>query len=267
MTPLQPKGFRYEQADGIATLTLDRPRTLNALTFGVYEELRDTLRALARVEEVRAVVLTGAGRAFCSGGDVHEIIGELVKMEASELLSFTRLTGDLVHSIRALPQPVIAALPGTAAGAGAVIALACDFRIAAESARMAFLFVKVGLAGADMGAAWLLPRVVGLGRATELLMLGEAVSARDALAMGLVHRVVPEGQALTEALALARRLAEGPTFALAMTKQMLDQEAALGLPQALEAEAQAQQICMQTRDFREAYEAFVNKRPPRFVGR
>jgi enoyl-CoA hydratase/carnithine racemase len=188
-------------------------------------------------------------------------------MKAPELLAFTRLTGELIANLRNLPLPVVAALNGTAAGAGAVIALACDLRVAAENAKLAFLFVKVGLAGADMGAAWLLPQVVGLGRASELLLLGDPVPAREALAMGLVNRVVPEGAALPEAQRLAQRLAAGPTFALGMTKQMLSQEAAMHLSQAIEAEAQAQQICMQTSDFREAYEAFVGKRPARFTGR
>ncbi|MCS6915331.1 MAG: enoyl-CoA hydratase family protein [Myxococcales bacterium] len=264
---IAPRSFRYQVSDGIATITLDRPQTLNSLTFEVYRELTDTMRALNGQEEVRAVVLTGEGRAFCSGGNVHEIIGELVRMPAPDLLAFTRLTGELVVAIRSLSRPVVAALHGIAAGAGAVIALACDLRVAAESASLAFLFVRVGLAGADMGAAWLLPRVVGLGRASELLLLGDAVGARDALAMGLVNRVVPDGLALGEAQAMARRLADGPGFALAMTKKMLDQEASMALHQAIEAEAQAQQICMQTQDFREAYEAFVARRPPRFIGR
>lgn len=264
---IAPRSFRYELSDAVATITLDRPQTLNSLTFEVYRELTDTMRALQREEAVRAVVLTGEGRAFCSGGNVHEIIGELVKMPGPELLAFTRLTGELIQNIRALRRPCVAALNGTAAGAGAVIALACDLRVAAESAKIAFLFVRVGLAGADMGAAWLLPRVVGLGRASELLMLGEPVLARDALSMGLVNRVVPDGQALAEAQALARRLAQGPTFALGMTKEMLNQEAALSLPQAIEAEAQAQQICMNTKDFVEAYQSFVEKRPARFTGR
>jgi enoyl-CoA hydratase/carnithine racemase len=267
MNQINPRTFRYQVEEGVATLTLDRPKTLNSLTFAVYRELCDTMAALRHQQGLRAVVLTGEGRAFCSGGDVNEIIGELLRMEAPELLAFTRLTGALIANIRALPLPVVAALPGMAAGAGAVIALACDFRVAAESAKMAFLFVKVGLCGADMGAAWLLPQIIGLGRATELLMLGEPVLARDALSMGLVHRVVPDGTALAEAQALARKLAAGPTFALGMTKTMLSQEASLGLEQAIEAEAQAQQICMQTHDFREAHAAFTEKRPARFMGR
>lgn len=267
MPSIEPKTFRYAVSDTVATLTLNRPETLNSLTFAVYRELTDTLRALRYQDAVRAVVLTGEGRGFCSGGSVQDIIGDLLKMQAPELLAFTRLTGELIENLRTLPKPVVAALNGTAAGAGAVIALACDLRVAAESAKLAFLFVRVGLAGADMGAAWLLPQVVGLGRATELLMLGDAVPAREALAIGLVSRVVPDGTALAEAQRLAQRLAQGPTFALGMTKQMLSQEASLSLSQAIEAEAQAQQICMQTGDFREAYEAFMEKRPPRFSGR
>lgn len=263
---IAPKTFRVEQDGAVLTLTLDRPDTLNSLTFAVYRELTDTLRELQADDSVRAVVLTGAGRGFCSGGSVNDIIGPLLQMAPQELLAFTRLTGELIGNIRALRKPVVAALNGVAAGAGAVIALACDLRVADERAKLAFLFVKVGLAGADMGAAWLLPQVIGFGRASELLMLGDAVPACEALAMGLVNRVTAEGQALPEALALARRLAEGPTFALGMTKVMLSQESGLSLPQALEAEAQAQQICMQTNDFREAHDAFVSKRPPRFQG-
>ena len=265
---ISPKTFRYQVEDSVATITLDRPETLNSLTFAVYRELTDTLLALRHEKTVRAVVLTGEGRGFCSGGSVHEIIGPLLALPGPELLAFTRLTGELIGNLRALPQPVVAAVNGIAAGAGAVIALACDLRVFAEQAKIAFLFVRVGLAGADMGAAWLLPQVVGLGRATELLMLGEPVPAPAALAMGLANRVVPSAAAArTEALSLAQRLAEGPTFALGMTKTMLSQEANMGLHQALEAEAQAQQICMQTADFREAHAAFVEKRTPRFTGK
>jgi enoyl-CoA hydratase/carnithine racemase len=262
---MQPKTFRYAVDAGVATITLDRPETLNSLTFEVYAELRDTFIALERAGDVRAVVITGAGRGFCSGGSVHDIIGPLFQMDAPERLAFTRMTGQLIGAIRALRKPVVAAVNGVAAGAGAVIALACDFRVLAAEAKIAFLFVKVGLAGADMGAAWLLPQVVGLGRATELLMLGDAVTAPDALAMGLANRVVPAAQVLVEAQALATRLAAGPAFALGMTKEMLTREPTMSLEAALEAEAQAQQICMATPDFREAYEAFVAKRPPRFA--
>jgi enoyl-CoA hydratase/carnithine racemase len=264
---LAPKSFRYAVTDGIATLTLDRPDTLNSLTFEVYAELRDTFIALEKESDVRAVVITGAGRGFCSGGSVHDIIGPLFDMSPVERLAFTRMTGALIGAIRALRKPVVAAINGIAAGAGAVIALACDLRVMSEKAKIAFLFVKVGLAGADMGAAWLLPQVIGLGRATEILMLGEPVVAEEALRIGLANRVVAPDSVLPTAMALAEKLARGPLFALGMTKEMLNREPQLTLEAALEAEAQAQQICMATRDFREAYEAFVAKREPKFEGR
>jgi enoyl-CoA hydratase/carnithine racemase len=261
------RSFRYAVDDGIATLTLDRPDTLNSLTFEVYAELRDAFVALEHESDVRAVILTGAGRGFCSGGSVHDIIGPLFEMSPAERLAFTRMTGALIGAIRRLRKPVVAAINGVAAGAGAVIALACDFRIMSEKAKIAFLFVKVGLAGADMGAAWLLPQVIGLARANELLMLGEPVVADEALRIGLTNRVAPAERVLDEARALAQKLARGPLFALGMTKEMLNREPTLSLEEALEAEAQAQQICMATRDFREAYEAFVAKREPKFEGR
>lgn len=265
---LSPKTFRYQVQDGIATLTLDRPDTLNSLTFAVYRELTDTLLAMRHEDAVRAVVLTGEGRGFCSGGSVNDIIGPLLAMSAPELLAFTRLTGELIGNLRGLQKPVVAAINGVAAGAGAVIALACDFRVAAENAKLAFLFVRVGLAGADMGAAWLLPQVVGLARATEILMLGEPLTAERALAIGLVNRVAKDAAAAREeALVLAQRLARGPSFAIGMTKTMLSQEHNMSLHQALEAEAQAQEICMHTADFREAHKAFIEKREPNFVGR
>ncbi len=265
---LVPSSFRFEIAEsGVATLTLDRPERLNALTFGVYHELRDLTAALQHESSVRALVITGAGKAFCSGGDVHEIIGELVKLGGPALLEFTRLTGDVVRNLRRLRKPVIAAVNGVAAGAGAVIALAADFRLMAPNAKLAFLFTRVGLAGADMGAAFLLPRMIGLGRATELLMLGDAVGAEQCERIGLCNRVVAPELLLAEATGLAERLARGPTFALAMTKELLNAELDMGLEQAIEAEAQGQQICMQTRDFREAYEAFAGKREPRFEGK
>jgi enoyl-CoA hydratase/carnithine racemase len=260
--------FKYDLADtGVATVTLARPDKLNALTFQVYRELTELFAALQNDDPVKAVIVTGEGRAFCSGGDVNEIIGELLRYDAAQLLAFTRMTGELVARIRRLRKPVVAAVNGVAAGAGAVIALACDFRILADRARLAFLFVKVGLAGADMGASYLLPRLVGLARATEILMLGEPIAAEDCLRLGLANRVVPVDQVLSEARALAERLARGPRFALGMTKVLLDQELAMNLEQGIEAEAQAQQICMQTRDFREAYQAFVDKRDPIFEGR
>ena len=263
---IAPKSFRYALDDksGIATITLDRPDVLNALTFEVYAELCDTFRALEHEAAVKVVVLTGAGRGFCSGGSVHEIIGPLFAMTPVERMAFTRMTGALIGAIRQLRKPVVCAQNGVAAGAGAVIALACDFRVLSEKAKTAFLFVRVGLAGADMGAAWLLPQVVGLARATEILMLGDAIDAPSALAMGLAHRVVAPERVLDEAQALAQRLVAGPLFALGMTKEMLNREPGMSLEEALEAEAQAQQICMATPDFREAYEAFTNKREPKF---
>jgi enoyl-CoA hydratase/carnithine racemase len=263
MTPA-PTTFRYEEAAGVATITLDRPGRLNALTFEVYAELTDLFAALADREPVRVVIITGAGRAFCSGGDVELIIGELLKRDRSELLAFTRLTGDLVRKIRMLRKPVIAAINGVAAGAGAVIALACDFRIGSPGASLAFLFTKVGLAGADMGAAFLLPRMVGFARATEMLMLGDPVSAEEAHRIGLLSRLVPHERLLDEAAELAGRLAAGPRFAYETTKELLNRELSMTLSDAIEAEAEAQAICMETAEFREGYEAFRARRPPRF---
>ena len=261
-----PASFLYahDTETGVATITLNRPERLNALTFEVYDELGRTVRALDGEPGVRAVVLTGAGKAFCSGGDVHDIIGRLVDRDARGLLEFTRMTCDLVLAIRQCPLPVVAALNGTTAGAGAVMAIACDIRIAAASARIAFLFTKVGLSGADMGAAWLLPRLVGLGRATELLMTGDFITAEEALRIGLCNRVVADGEALTAATAFARELARGPSRALAATKDALNREADLDFQSALEAEAELQASLMTQPDFREAYEAFVAKRPPKF---
>ncbi len=261
---LEPKSFLYEVREGVATITLNRPERLNALTFEIYRELTDTFAALRSEEEVRAVVLTGEGRAFCSGGDVHDIIGELFKRDMQGLLEFTRMTCELVRNIRALPKPVIASLNGTTAGAGACIALASDLRIAAEEARIAFLFVRVGLSGADMGAAFLLPRIVGLSKAAELLYTGDFISAEEAHRIGLYNRVVPAAELSAETRALARKLADGPSFALSMTKELLNREMEVSLDTALEWEAQAQATCMQHPDYREAYEAFVEKRPPRF---
>ena len=260
-----PRSFHYEAADGIASITLDRPDRLNALTFEVYEELRDLFADLAGEEAVRVVAITGRGRAFCTGGDIKEIIGPLFDTDPPDRLAFTRLTCDLVRAMRRLPRPIIASLNGVVAGAGAAIALASDFRIAAEEARIAFLFVKVGLSGADMGAAFLLPRIVGAGRAMELLSLGEFIDAREAERIGLYHRVVPAGDLAAETRRLAEKLAAGPAFGLAMTKTMIDRESGMDLETALEAEAQAQAICMEHPDYREAYEAFIEKRSPRFT--
>jgi enoyl-CoA hydratase/carnithine racemase len=262
---LTPGSFLFEtSAAGVATITLNRPDRLNALTFEVYRELTDIFATLRTEETVRVVVITGAGRAFCSGGDVHDIIGELFSRDIEGLLDFTRMTCELVANIRALRKPVIASLNGTTAGAGACIALASDIRIAAEEAKIAFLFVKVGLSGADMGAAYLLPRVVGLAKATELLYTGDFISAPEAERIGLYNRVVPANQLAAITRELAERLARGPAFALAKTKELLDREADMNLQAALQCEAQAQAICMQHPDYREAYEAFVNKREAKF---
>jgi len=261
----QPATFLYEQdAQGIATITLNRPERLNALTFEVYRELTDTFAALREERDVRVVVITGAGRAFCSGGDVHDIIGELFQRDMEGLLEFTRLTCELIRNMRALPKPVIASLNGTTAGAGACIALASDLRIASEDARIAFLFVKVGLAGTDMAASYLLPRIVGLSKATEMLYTGDFVSAVEAERIGLYNRVVPANELLSATREFAERLARGPAFALGKTKEMLDREFHMDFETALESEAQAQAICMQHPDYREAYEAFVAKREAKF---
>lgn len=261
---MEPRTFDYDERDGIATITLNRPERLNALTFEVYAELRDTFVALEMRPSVRVVTLTGAGKGFCSGGDVEQIIGELLSRDTKALLEFTRMTGALIRNIRALRKPVVAAINGVAAGAGAVIALACDFRVASERASLAFLFTKVGLAGADMGAAYLLPRVVGLARATEILFLGDRIAADDALRLGLVTRVVAPERLAEETDALARRLAAGPAFALGMTKELLNQELDIGFGAAIEAEAEGQALCMQGADFKEGYAAFIGRRPPRF---
>jgi len=261
---LSPKTFLYDEHEGVATITLNRPERLNALTFEVYRELTETFAALSAEESVRAVVITGAGRAFCSGGDVHDIIGELFKQDMEGLLEFTRMTCELVRNIRALPKPVIASLNGTTAGAGACIALASDIRIASHEAKIAFLFVRVGLSGADMGAAFLLPRVVGLTKATELLYTGDFISAEEAERIGLYNRVVSPEELVDTTRVLAERLARGPAFALSVTKEMLNREMDVSFDTALELEAQAQAICMQHPDYREAYEAFVEKREPVF---
>lgn len=261
-----PMSFLYahDKPSGVVTITLNRPTRLNALTFQIYDELRQTFRALNDEPDVRAVVLTGAGPAFCAGGDVHDIIGALLSRDYHGLLEFTRMTCDLVMAIRQCRRPVIAALNGTVAGAGAVIAVACDLRVAAPAAKIAFLFTRVGLSGADMGAAWLLPRLVGHGRATELLMTGEFIDPEEALQIGLYNRVVGEGEALAAATSLARRLAKGPSFALEITKDALNREAGMDLAAALESEAQIQAALMLHANFREAFEAFRDKREPKF---
>lgn len=265
--PIQPKSFRFslDAATGVATITLDRPERLNALTFEVYQELRDAFPALDRDPTVRAIVITGSGRGFCSGGDVEDIIGALFGRDYEGLLRFTSMTCDLVRQMRRCGKPVIAALNGTVAGAGAVIATACDLRIASPAAKIAFLFVKVGLSGADMGVAWMLPRIVGRSHATELLMTGDFIDAGRAAEIGLYNRVVPAEQLMAEATAFAEKLARGPQASLAATKHALDDEAHVSLEQALEMEAEIQARLMEHPDYREAYEAFREKRPARFA--
>ncbi len=267
---LRPRHFGWEVRDGVATLTLDRPERKNPLTFDSYAELRDTFRALAFATDVKVVVLAGAGGNFCSGGDVHEIIGPLVAMKEAgrmdELLAFTRMTGDLVKAMRGAPQPLIAAVDGVCAGAGAILAMASDLRLGTPRTRVAFLFTRVGLSGADMGACAMLPRIVGQGRASELLYTGRTLAADEAERWGFFNRLVEPEALAGEARELARQLAEGPTFAHAMTKRALHQEWSMGVDEAIEAEAQAQAICMQTEDFARAYRAFAAKERPVFRG-
>ena len=253
-------------ADGVAVLTLNRPERKNPLTFESYAELRELFTALRDANDVRVVVLQGAGGNFCSGGDVHNIIAPLTRMSMPELLSFTRMTGDLVKAMRLCPQPVIAAIDGVCAGAGAMLALASDLRLGTAQARISYLFSRVGLAGADMGACTLLPRVIGQGRASELLFSGRAMTAAEGLAWGFFNQLHEAADLPQAALLLARSLAEGPTFAHGMTKNMLHQEWNMSLDQAIEAEAQAQAICMQTQDFHRAYQAFAAKQRPLFEG-
>ncbi len=263
----EPASFRLDLARGVATITLDREARLNALTFEVYRELAETFERLDGASEVRAIVLTGRGRGFCSGGDQDDIIHHLLGKDTPALLAFTRATGRLIAAIRKVRRPVIAAINGVAVGAGAVIAIACDMRIAAANARFGFVFPKVGLCGADMGATYLLPRIVGLGHASELLFFGDLIDAPRALAIGLVNRVVADGAAaVAMAHEWAGKLAAGPAFAHAMTKQMLESEHAMTLGAAIEAEAQAQALCMQHPDFAEAHMAYKTKREPEFLG-
>lgn len=259
--------FLYEVKDGIGTITLNRPKVLNALTFEIYAQLRDLLEALRTDDAVRVLILTGEGRGFCSGGDVHAIIGELLKRDVKGHLEFTRMTGAVVRNMRLLDKPIIAAINGMAAGAGAVLALAADLRIASDRARFAFLFTRVGLAGADMGAAYLLPRVIGTGRAMELLLLGDTIDATTADRYGLINRVVPHDGLLPAAMSWATRLAAGPSLAVGMTKRMLNNEWHMDLLTALEAEAQAQALLLMGEDHRIFYEAFTQQLEPRFTGR
>src|SRR5215467_12388786 len=258
--------FRYKCSEGVACITLDRPERKNPLTFDSYAELRDLFRAMSLATDVKSVVLTGAGENFCSGGDVHEIIGPLTKLDMPGLLAFTRMTGDLVKAMRACPQPVIAAVDGVCAGAGAILAMASDMRLGTARSRIAFLFNRVGLAGCDMGACALLPRIVGQGRAAELLLTGRNISGEEAERWGFFNRLLSPEQLLPEAMTLAAELAAGPAFANGMTKKMLHQEWNMGVDEAIEAEAQAQAICMATNDFRRAYQAFVAKQKPVFKG-
>lgn len=261
-----PEHFLWSFEGGVATITLNRPERKNPLTFESYAELRDCFRALAYAREVKAVVIAGAGGNFCSGGDVHEIIGPLTKMSGPELLDFTRMTGDLVMAMRACPQPIVAAVDGVCAGAGAILAMASDLRLAAPEAKTAFLFTRVGLAGCDMGACAILPRIVGQGRAAELLFTGRSMSAEEGERWGFYNRLVPADALLAEAQALAASLAAGPNFAHAMTKTQLSREWNVSLETAIEMEAQAQALCMATNDFRRAFEAFAAKRKPEFEG-
>ena len=256
----------YEKQDGVATITLNRPERKNPLTFESYAELRDTFRALVYQPSVRAIVMRGAGGNFCSGGDVHEIIGPLVKMEMPELLAFTRMTGDLVKAMKHAPQPIVAAIDGVCAGAGALLALASDWRLGTPAAKTAFMFTRVGLAGADMGACGLLPRVIGQGRAAELLFSGRAMSADEGLAWGWFNALHAGDAVVAEAQKVARSLADGPWFAHTVTKTMLNQEWAMGIDEMIESEAQAQALCMLTQDFQRAFDAFAAKRKPTFEG-
>ncbi len=259
-----PAHFRWDFGDGVATITLNRPERKNPLTFDSYAELVDTFRALSQANAVKAVVLTGAGGNFCSGGDVHEIIGPLTKMDAVGLLQFTTMTGDLVRAMRDCPQPIVAAVAGVCAGAGAIMAMASDLRLAAPDARTAFLFTRVGLSGADMGACAILPRIIGHGRAAELLFTGRAMTSDEGLAWGFFSRISDD--VLSESQTLAAQLARGPSFAHAMTKRQLDAEWAVSVETALDMEAEAQALCMATKDFKRAYEAFAAKQEPEFKG-
>jgi enoyl-CoA hydratase/carnithine racemase len=262
----EAKNFRYKVRDGVACITLNRPERKNPLTFDSYAELHDLFRAMALAGDVKAVVLTGADENFCSGGDVHEIIGPLTELDMPGLLSFTRMTGDLVKAMRACPQPIVAAIDGVCAGAGAILAMASDLRLGTARSKTAFLFTRVGLAGCDMGACAILPRIIGQGRAAELLFTGRSMAGDEAERWGFLNRLCRPEELLVAAMSLANELASGPTFAHGMTKKMLHQEWNMGLDDAIEAEAQAQAICMATNDFDRAYQSFVAKQKPEFKG-
>lgn len=262
----RPQHFLWEQRGAVGLITLNRPERKNPLTFESYAELRDLFRTLSYVDEVRAIVLQGAGGNFCSGGDVHEIIGPLTKMSMPDLLAFTRMTGDLVKAMRACPQPIIAALDGVCAGAGAIMAMASDLRVGTARSKTAFLFTRVGLAGCDMGACAILPRIVGQGRASDLLYSGRSLGGEEGYQWGFLNRLLEPEVLLENALNWAGEIASGPGFGHAMTKKMLHQEWAMGVDEAIESEAQAQAICMMTQDFHRAYHAFVAKQRPEFKG-
>ncbi|CAM4060247.1 enoyl-CoA hydratase family protein [Roseateles saccharophilus] len=261
-----PQHFLWQQQGAVGLVTLNRPERKNPLTFESYAELRDLFRRLSYVDEVKAIVIQGAGGNFCSGGDVHEIIGPLTAMSMPDLLAFTRMTGDLVKAMRACPQPIVAAIDGVCAGAGAIMAMASDLRVGTARSKTAFLFTRVGLAGCDMGACALLPRIVGQGRASDLLYSGRSLGGEEGHGWGWLNRLVEPEQLLPEAMAWAGEIAAGPSFAHAMTKRMLHQEWAMGVDEAIEAEAQAQAICMMTQDFHRAYEAFAARQKPVFQG-
>lgn len=267
MSSTEVEGLRFEVVDGVGRITLARADRLNSLTFEIYARLRDLFAELERDDRVKVVVIRGEGKGFCSGGDVHEIIGKLTSYGAVDMTAFARMTGDVVKNMRRLRKPIIASIQGMAAGAGAVIALASDMRIASADARIAFLFTKVGLTGADMGAAYLLPRVVGLAKATEMLMLGDTVSAEEGHRLGLFNQVVAGHELEARTQEIAQRLVEGPSFSLGMTKELLNNSMNLDLFSAIDAEARAQTICMLADDFKEFHASFVEKRKPRFKGR
>jgi enoyl-CoA hydratase/carnithine racemase len=262
----RPQHFQWEQDGRVGIITLNRPERKNPLTFESYAELRDFFRALVEVQAVRALVITGAGGNFCSGGDVHEIIGPLTRMDAAGLRNFTQMTGDLVKAMRAAPQPIVAAVDGVCAGAGAILAMSSDFRLGTARAKTAFLFTRVGLAGCDMGACAILPRIIGQGRASELLFTGRSMTAEEGLAWGFFNRLTAPETVLLESKALAAEIAHGPTFAHAMTKRMLHAEWDMPVDAAIDAAAEAQAVCMETKDFHRAYHAFVAKQKPTFEG-